>query len=484
MCSIFNSVPSQRTVVGTMEVSIFIPGLEEGDYALLSKTVQKCAEGKALKKILTQTKRLFHHNLEGRLLSLLVLKQAHVSSPLFKEKKFLISYLQESKLLINGFYNELKDYPPSVETPLAVITADCKERLSLILSEACGCIQCTTVISKILSSEMGRPLHVLTHQKHCPAQNILNFVYNQMIVGGSLVDPEIVLPDLIVQEDLFTHQLYEYRKELSLLTTCFYLAWFYMFMELYLVEDIKYLEYLILEDKENIPLTSQNVIELWEFVLHHAIPQGSDSSHSFPLSRDIVDMECVREITDEIDGPIPRPIKKRAYSRMASCFCKNRFDVFPEIPNEGVSDKRKSKESTNNSYIPPPVSTSSPKLQRGLSYVSPPRSPDEESCTSDNFEIIFEEDTDEPNFLPIEEFDRLLHISSSSLSPEIKQTTFMPDEVEDKGDDSSPESPPDSPKCECSSPIPDVTHQDNDLTDIDSSPIGPDLSCIYFREDV
>ncbi|UNP64474.1 hypothetical protein [Saguinine gammaherpesvirus 1] len=447
MCSIFNSVPSQRTVVGTMEVSIFIPGLEKDDHVILSKILQNCGEGKGLKKNMIQLKRLFCSNLEAYVLSLLTLKQAHVRSPLFREKKMLISFLQEVRLILNACYNELKDYPPNIETPISVIDKDCKERLSLILSEACGCIQCMAAVSKMSNTDSGRPHKVLTHQKYCPAQSTLNFVYNQMIVGETMVDPEFVLPDLMVKEEAFTNQLYDFRKELSLLTTCFYLVCFYMFMELYLIQDIKELECLILSDRGSIP-TASNTSDLWNFVLLHAAPQNDDSGNSFPLSKDIVQLEYSREIAQEINGPIPKAIKREAYSRMASCSCQNK--LYSELANERDSSKNKSREFTSQSKKTNLASKSSPKLQRQLSYVSPPRTPDSDEPYSEpedvDFEITFEDGMTEPNFLPIEEFDRLLHISFPPLSPGIRQMDLTHDEFEDKGDDSSPESPPESPQ--------------------------------------
>nr|UQT64549.1 ORF48 [Human gammaherpesvirus 8]UQT64631.1 ORF48 [Human gammaherpesvirus 8] len=225
-----------------MEVCIPIPGI--GDENCESWRAQIVAFGTTSGFVKTERilRGLFpERGHPGFLASLVVLKHTLASPGGLNTRLNLLPVLQMLKYVGQEMYMRAKCQ--ATASDMTLIWDDCKDRFMLILEQACGCHQCMTVVEEITHcSAISAPPSSLSHGRHILSAGLINFARRQVLLGGSVSFSEFSIPDLIQTPEQYPFVDVEFRRELSLISSCLNVCWLYHIFIEHITSDVRRLE--------------------------------------------------------------------------------------------------------------------------------------------------------------------------------------------------------------------------------------------------
>nr|WIV69231.1 hypothetical protein [Bovine gammaherpesvirus 4] len=225
-----------------MEITVYIPGIEEIQRPHFDEIFSTFTKRGNVREAISSLHKLFKKQKNtGLLASLVILKQFVDTSRKFQERLNLLEILQQTKFLAESIYKHIKSQEHSCD--MEAMFSDCKDRMSLILVESCGCLNCITTAKQLMNSLCdARPPKLSSHKKVCQAHNFLTTVHNQVVVADRVSVSVLSLSDLVLDMGDFPELPKDIQLETRGVASCVYLCWFYYMLLKHVQNDFEILE--------------------------------------------------------------------------------------------------------------------------------------------------------------------------------------------------------------------------------------------------
>lgn len=250
-------------------------------------------------------------NHPGMSATLIVLGSMLQRSHFFETKLKLAETAALARVATQAIFADLfeREYVPG---PVEIFE-QCRSRLSAMLDNCCGCVDCKSVSRMLkLLQKFKRPPKLNPHVRSCPSATFLTQLYNSVVIGQNVSIGHDSISNLVVppskDQSLFSDAE---DREICALITCIYLCLFFFTLEEYITMDLTSLGKELVKSLR-FPSMDQETPSLIEFDTKTLIKQWNKHKDVSCHCHTIIDYKslgiCMKETIQSLydDPPEPR----------------------------------------------------------------------------------------------------------------------------------------------------------------------------------